>query len=107
MNFVSVESMIHPQNPFIRLNAADNVVVARMALSAGRRCRSRAGKSTIGQAIGPGHKVAVVEIAAGETVFKYGKTSGEPGSGLRPAIWCMCIICALRRRTGNMSSRRR
>ena len=84
MNFVSVESMIHPENPFIRLNAADNVVVARMALSAGARVPFEGREITIGQAIGPGHKVAVAEIAAGETVFKYGEDIGRAGERIAP-----------------------
>lgn len=77
MNVVSVESLVQPDNPFIRLNPADNVVVARVALSAGSTVQFEGREIAIRQTVGAGHKVAVSPIASGGTVFKYGEDIGR------------------------------
>jgi altronate hydrolase len=65
--------MSHRPNA-LRLNAADNVVVAMRTLTPGETV---AGESVAaGQAIPSGHKLATAPIRAGETVLKYGQVIG-------------------------------
>ena len=59
----------------IRLHPLDNVVVAARALTAGAWVESETVRTL--QAIAPGHKLAVVDIAAGELVLKYGQSIGR------------------------------
>ena len=58
----------------LRLNPADNVVVAMRRLEAGEQVDGE-GVATA-EPIGSGHKVAVRPIAAGETIHKYGQVIG-------------------------------
>jgi altronate hydrolase len=68
--------------PHIRLNEADNIVVAAHPLGLGSRVEGFA----VADSIAPGHKVAIKRIEAGEPVLKYGQVIGyasrliEPGS---------------------------
>lgn len=61
-------------SPIIRLNAADNVVVAAKALSRNQHIDSE--NIVCLSAIDPGHKVASTGIAKGENVRKYGQIIG-------------------------------
>ena len=83
MDVITVESMIKPDNPFIRLNPTDNVVVARIALSAGATVSFEGQEITISQAIGAGHKVAVNAIPAGGAVVKYGENIGDAAAAIK------------------------
>jgi len=75
MSFVSVDSL-STDRPFIILNPSDNVVVARVALSAGLKSAAGDREIEVRQSIGPGHKVAIAEIPKGTAVFKYGENIG-------------------------------
>ena len=75
MSFVSVDSL-STDRPFIVLNPSDNVVVARVALSAGLKSVAGNREIEVRQSIGPGHKVAIAEIPKGAAVFKYGENIG-------------------------------
>lgn len=59
----------------IRLNAADNVVIALSDLAAGARPAGLDGPLT--QAIARGHKIASRSIAPGENVLRYGQIIGQ------------------------------
>ena len=82
MNVITVESMIKPNNPFVRLNPKDNVVVARVPLSAGATVSFEGREIQIRQAIGAGHKVAVTHILAGSVVVKYGENIGTAAAAI-------------------------
>ena len=82
MDVVTINSMLRPENPFIRLNFSDNVVVARVALSVGATVQFEGREIKLRQAVGAGHKVAVQPIAAGGTVYKYGENIGRAGSNI-------------------------
>ena len=84
MDVITIESMIKPDNPFIRLNPTDNVVVARIPLSAGVTVSFEGTEITIRNAIGAGHKVAVSAIPAGGAVLKYGENIGTAGEAIEP-----------------------
>ena len=84
MEIVSLEKSVKPDKPFIRLNAKDNVVVARIALSVGATASLEGREMRVRQAIGAGHKVAVTDIAEGAPVLKYGEVIGIAREHIRP-----------------------
>ncbi len=76
-----------PANPFIRLNPNDNVVVARVSIPASAEVEFEGTLIKIPQAIAAGHKMAVKNVGAGETIFKYGEDIGRAGKALSPGEW--------------------
>ncbi|MFC7736332.1 UxaA family hydrolase [Roseomonas sp. GCM10028921] len=74
-----------PLNPFIRLDPADNVVVARMLVPAGT---SVAMENTVTrQDVPAGHKIAARSIRKGEAVRKYNTVIGYASEDLAPGTW--------------------
>lgn len=69
-------------NPTIRLDARDNVVVARVAIPAGTAVAIE-GVTTL-QDIPLGHKIATRAIAKGEAVLKYDTVIGYAGDDIAP-----------------------
>src|SRR5580765_6725554 len=67
----------------IRLHPADNVAIARIALSAGYLVRESGGEIRTTSAIPAGHKVALLEIPAGTLVFRYGAPIGTARSTIQ------------------------
>src|SRR5476649_1524823 len=67
-------SMTRARPNALRLNAADNVVIAMRRLGSGERVDGE-GVATL-EPIASGHKVAVRPIRAGQTVHKYGQVIG-------------------------------
>ncbi len=65
----------------IMIGDRDNVATALKDLEAGQECRFLAGKTsrtvTIKEAIVYGHKFAVVDIAKGKNIIKYGEVMGR------------------------------
>ncbi|HXQ16631.1 MAG TPA: altronate dehydratase family protein [Caulobacteraceae bacterium] len=66
----------------LRLNPADNVVIAMRRLEAGERVDGE-GLATV-EPITSGHKVAVKPIRAGETIHKYGQVIGVATADVSP-----------------------
>ena len=66
----------------LRLNAADNVVIAMQRLVPGEAVSGEA--ATAAEAIPSGHKLATALIPAGETVRKYGQVIGVATADIRP-----------------------
>jgi altronate hydrolase len=66
----------------LRLNPADNVVVAMRRLGAGERIDGEGVAAT--EAIASGHKVATAPIRRGETVRKYGQVIGVATAEIAP-----------------------
>ena len=81
MSLVNLGPTVVPENPFIRLNPNDNVVVARASLPADEVVEFEGVSLNLRQAIGAGHKVAVVDIPKGAVVYKYGVEIGVAGAG--------------------------
>ena len=69
------------QKGILRLHSDDNVVLALSPLNQGDRIE---GSVTCRQAVGAGHKVAVVFIDAGQPVIKYGQIIGFASSAISP-----------------------
>jgi altronate hydrolase len=72
-----------PDNPFIRLNPRDNVVVARVPLPSDAELDYEGRAIKIRQYVGAGHKVAVEDIRQGEIVRKYGENIGVARETIR------------------------
>ncbi|MEX5624256.1 SAF domain-containing protein, partial [Pseudomonas syringae] len=72
-------------SPVIRLDAADNVVVARVEIPAGTAIPGE-GVTTL-QPVPLGHKVAARLIAKGEPVLKYNTVIGYASEDLPPGTW--------------------
>jgi altronate hydrolase len=78
-------STITARNPFIRLDANDNVVVARMEVPAGTEVPSE--RLVTLQPVPAGHKIAARFIAQGEPVLKYNTVIGFAAEDLQPGSW--------------------
>ncbi|TPG44895.1 altronate dehydratase [Roseomonas nepalensis] len=72
-------------NPFIRLDPADNVVVARMPVPAGTAVPSEG--TVTRHDVPAGHKIAARPIAKGEAVLKYNTVIGYASEDLAPGTW--------------------
>ncbi|PYB78812.1 galactonate dehydratase [Pseudomonas sp. LB-090624] len=72
-------------SPVIRLDAADNVVVARVEIPAGTAIPGEG--VTTRQPVPLGHKVAARLIAKGEPVLKYNTVIGYAAEDLLPGTW--------------------
>jgi len=66
----------------VRLNPADNVVVAAVRLAKGDTIASE--NVTLSEAIGAGHKIATAPIAKGALVRKYGQVIGAATADIAP-----------------------
>lgn len=67
----------------LRLSSADNVAVARGRIAAGESLEIGGRTVHVASEIPLGHKVAVVPIAAGEKVLKYGAPIGSATAEIR------------------------
>jgi len=72
-------------SPVIRLDAADNVVVARIEIPAGTAIPNES--FTTQQPVPLGHKIAARLIAKGEPVLKYNTVIGYASEDLHPGTW--------------------
>ncbi|MBP0447298.1 altronate dehydratase [Roseomonas sp. SSH11] len=72
-------------NPFIRLDPADNVVVARMPVPAGTPVPAE--NTVTLHDVPSGHKIAARFIAKGEAVKKYNTVIGFASEDLQPGTW--------------------
>ncbi|MDP9898010.1 UxaA family hydrolase [Variovorax ginsengisoli] len=70
--------------PALQLGAADNVAVARHALEAGTRVVVGTHEVVLRDPIASGHKLALVPIARGSMVLKYGQSIGVATADIAP-----------------------
>jgi len=82
---MSDTSQMDQTSPVIRLDAADNVVVARLEISKGSVIAAE-GVTTL-QDVPLGHKIATRPIAKGEPVLKYNTIIGFAGEDIVPGTW--------------------
>jgi len=72
-------------SPVIRLDAADNVVVARVPIAEGTAVPGE--QVTTRSAIEAGHKIASRRISAGEAIRKYDTVIGYASETIEPGSW--------------------
>lgn len=86
MELLEIAKLPTAENSAIRLNAADDIAVARVPLSPGAELRIDGIAVRVRDPIPAGHKVALRRLDAGQTVHRYGQSIGrarqpiEPGS---------------------------
>ncbi|MGR3793117.1 UxaA family hydrolase [Vannielia sp. SX4] len=78
-------SDVMEKSPVIRLDEADNVVVARVEIAAGTTVASE-GVTTL-QEVPLGHKIATRAIRKGEPILKYATIIGFAGEDIVPGTW--------------------
>ncbi len=76
-------------NPFLRLHADDNVVIAKQSAPKGSeiRCGDEASPPIALDNIDLGHKVAVRSIAAGQPIIKFGQQIGFASTDIESGDW--------------------
>ena len=95
------------QDVAVWLHPEDTVAVAKIELPKGMILRfefadRRATELTVRQAIPGGHKVALFDVGAGETVLRYGQPIGFAKRKIQPGdhvIGCLTAFCARRTST--------
>ncbi|MCA0872770.1 altronate dehydratase family protein [Seohaeicola saemankumensis] len=73
------------RSPVIRLDAGDNVVVARVDIAAGTAIPGEG--ITAREDVPMGHKLATQAVAKGAPVLKYGTIIGFAGETIEPGTW--------------------
>jgi len=68
----------------LRLSPEDNIAVVATTIEAGESVRAAGRPITILDRVPMGHKVAIVPIAAGRKVMKYGASIGSATRDIRP-----------------------
>jgi altronate dehydratase len=77
--------MTSPTDPrLLRLSPEDNVAAVTATIEAGESVRIGGEPVTFPDRVPTGHKVAIVPIAAGEKVIKYGAPIGSATADIRP-----------------------
>ena len=84
MGLLEITKLPTAENAVIHLNSADNVAIARVALSPGQDVRVAGRSIPVSEAIPAGHKVAIAAIGAGENVLRYGQVIGRARTRIDP-----------------------
>lgn len=74
-------------NQLLQITPQDNVAVALTDLTPGTAVLSNGDSITLTDSIPQGHKVALVDIAAGEPIIRYGYSIGNAKSSIRRGQW--------------------
>ena len=77
MSLHEIAKLPTAENSLIRLHPADNVAVARVPLSPGARLVAGEREIAARDTVPAGHKIALVSIAAGALVLRYGEAIGR------------------------------
>jgi altronate hydrolase len=77
MSLLDIAKLPTAENSAIHLNAKDNVAVARVPLAEGQDLKVGETAFRVRNAVPAGHKVALKNIAKGETIYRYGQVIGR------------------------------
>jgi altronate hydrolase len=85
MSLLDISKLPTAENSVIHLHATDNVGIARVPLNAGQTLKV-GGKYdvTAAKPVPAGHKMALVEVKAGETLVRYGQAIGKARVDIHP-----------------------
>src|SRR5579884_636564 len=84
MGLLEIAKLPTAENAAIHLNAADNIVIARVPLAAGQTIIVDGRSVTVEDPIPAGHKVAIQPTPAGEPVRRYGQIIGRARIRIEP-----------------------
>jgi phosphatidylserine decarboxylase len=73
--------------PAVRLSPSDNVVICCRSLFAGERFAIDGHALTVVESVPIGHKLALLPLAAGDKVLKYGMPIGSMTAAAQPGGW--------------------
>ncbi len=77
MSLLDIAKLPTAENSAIHLNEKDNVAVARVPLAEGQDLKVGETAFRVRSAVPAGHKVALKNIAKGETIYRYGQVIGR------------------------------
>ena len=84
MGLLEISKLPTAENAVIHLNAADNIAIARVALSPGQVLRVAGKGIVVEDPVPAGHKVALQAIAAGDHIVRYGQVMGRARVRIEP-----------------------
>ena len=84
MGLLEITKLPTAENAVIHLNAADNIAIARVALSPGQELRVNGHRVIVEDAVPAGHKVAIAAIGSGENIVRYGQMMGRARIRIEP-----------------------
>ncbi len=84
MGLLEITKLPTAENAVIHLNPADNVAIARVPLSPGQVIRVGDRAVTVEDPVPAGHKVALIAIASGDPIIRYGQVMGRARLRIEP-----------------------
>src|SRR5215472_16984104 len=84
MGLLEITRLPTAENAVIHLHPADNVAIARVALSPAQELRAGDRSIVVQDAVPAGHKVAIANIGAGESIVRYGQRIGRARGTIEP-----------------------
>src|SRR5260370_38164226 len=84
MGLLEITKLPTAENAVIHLNAADNIAIARVAISPGQELHVDGRRIVVEDAVPAGHKSAIQPIAAGENIVRYGQMMGRARIRIEP-----------------------
>src|SRR5260370_34032635 len=84
MGLLEITKLPTAENAVIHLNAADNIAIARVALSPGQELHVDGRRIVVEDAVPAGHKIAIQPIAAGENIVRYRQMVGRARIRIEP-----------------------
>jgi altronate hydrolase len=82
MSLLDIAKLPTAENSAIHLNEKDNVAVARVPLAEGQDLKVGEAAFQVKNPVPAGHKVALRNIAKGETIYRYGQVIGRAKSDI-------------------------
>ena len=83
MSLLEIAKLPTAENSAIHLHPSDNVAIARVPLSPGQHLKVGPFELNVLSSVPAGHKVAVFDIHAGETLLRYGQIIGKAPRAIR------------------------
>jgi altronate hydrolase len=84
MELLEIQKLPTAENSAIHLHPSDNVAVARVPIAAGQTLRVEGNEFRAKDNVPAGHKIALMQIAAGENIFRYGQRIGRASRTIEP-----------------------
>ncbi|HYP08992.1 MAG TPA: altronate dehydratase family protein [Bryobacteraceae bacterium] len=84
MGLLQITKLPTAENSVIHLHPADNIAVARVALSPGIDLLVNGSTVPVRDSVPPGHKVALKPVGVGENLVRYGQVMGRARSPIEP-----------------------
>jgi altronate hydrolase len=87
MSLLEITKLPTAENSAIHLHPSDNIAVARVPLSSGQKISIEGQTVSVLDPVPAGHKVALREIAQGESIVRYGQMMGRANTRIAAGSW--------------------